>query len=94
MTATGGPATTLAVRVMVIDAWDQVVLAVDPGTAVAEVKRLALERALRRPGLRTEDYVIKFRGAEVLDESLTLASLGAQPNSPFIVLPARRRPVR
>ena len=31
---------------------------------------------------------------EVLDESTTLAALGAVANSPFIVLPARRQPVR
>jgi hypothetical protein len=30
----------------------------------------------------------------VLDESVTLAALGAVANSPFIVLPARRQAVR
>ncbi|MGH7644550.1 MAG: hypothetical protein ACREMR_03095 [Gemmatimonadales bacterium] len=88
------PTSTFPVRVMVTDVWDQVVLAVEPGTPVAEVKRQALERALRRSGVRVEDYVVKFRGAEVLDESVGVGALGAEVNSPFIVLPARRRPVR
>jgi len=87
---------TFPIRVMVTDVWDHVVLAVEPGTRVAELERQALERALRRPGggIRLEDYVVKFRGAEVLDESVGVGALGAEANSPFIVLPARRRPVR
>jgi hypothetical protein len=38
--------------------------------------------------------VVKFHGAGVTDESTTLSALGAGANAPFIVLPARRRPVR
>jgi hypothetical protein len=83
-----------AVRVMVTDAWDQVVLPVTPTTTVAEVKRRALAEALRSDDVRTSDYIVKFHGGQVLDESVTLASAGAGPNAPFIVLPARRRPVR
>ena len=83
-----------AVRVMVTDVWDQVFLAVEPTTTVADLKRQALTQALKRAQLRPEDYVVKFRGAPVLDETTTLAALGAVPNSPFIVLPARRQPVR
>jgi hypothetical protein len=86
------PAERFAVRVMVTDAWDQVFLAVDPQTTVASLKRQALVRALKRD--RPEDYLVKFRGGQVLDETTTLAALGAGSNAPFIVLPARRRPVR
>ena len=91
MTAVGE---RFAVRVMVTDVWDQVFLAVEPGTTVAELKRQALAQALKRARVRSEDYVVKFHGAQVLDEKTTLAALGAVPNSPFIVLPARRKPVR
>src|SRR5712691_2426775 len=83
-----------AVRVMVTDVWDQVFLAVEPTTTVADLKRQALTQALKRAQVRPEDYVVKFRGAQVLDETTTLAALGAVPNSPYIVLPARRQPVR
>ncbi|MGH7671803.1 MAG: hypothetical protein ACREMC_02805 [Gemmatimonadales bacterium] len=82
------------VRVMVTPVWDQVFLAVDPGTTVARLKRDALQAALKRSSIDPDAYVVKFRGAEVLDEAVTLGSLGAVPNAPFIVLPARRQPVR
>lgn len=83
-----------AVRVMVTDVWDQVFLAVEPTTTVKELKRQALAQALRQPNAPLDEYVVKFRGAQVLDESVTLATLQAGPNAPFIVLPARRQPVR
>jgi len=83
-----------AVRVMVTDVWDQVFLAVEPTTTASDLKRQALTQALKRVHVRPEDYVVKFRGAQVLDETTTLATLGAVANSAFIVLPARRQPVR
>lgn len=83
-----------AVRVMVTPVWDQVFLPVDAGTTVALLKRDALRAALKRSAVDESAYIVKFRGARVLDESLTLGALGAVPNAPFIVLPARRQPVR
>lgn len=82
------------VRVMVMDAWDHVQVQVDGTTTVAQLKREALQAALKRPPLDEQEYVVKFRGASVLDESQTVRALGAGPNAPFIVLPARRQPVR
>ncbi len=83
-----------AVRVMVTDVWDQVFLAVEPTTTVAALKRQALVQALKRANVVVDGYVVKFHGAQVLDETTTLAALGAGANAPFIVLPARRQPVR
>jgi hypothetical protein len=85
---------TFAVRVMVTDVWDQVVLSVAATTTVAELKREALSRALKRTAIPLERYIVKFRGALVTDESVALADLGAGPNAPFIVLPALRQAVR
>jgi hypothetical protein len=82
------------VRVMVMDAWDHVQVQVDDTTTVAQLKREALRAALKRPSLDDQEYVVKFRGAAVLDESQTVRALGAVPNAPFIVLPSRRHPVR
>lgn len=84
---------TLPLRVTVTDVWDQVEVGLPATATIAELKQEALTRALGRPAV-PEDYVVKFRGALVLDESLTIAALGAGANTPFIVLPARRRPVR
>lgn len=82
-----------AVRVMVTPVWEQVPVQVDDTTTVAQLKRDALRAALKRSGDELE-YVVKFRGAAVFDESTTLRALGAGPNAPFIVLPLRRQPVR
>ena len=83
---------TLPVRVMVQDAWDEVRLDLPGATSLAELKRRALEaaRVIRDPG----GYVLKFRGAELQDESRSLAEAGLVPNGALIVLPKRRRPVR
>jgi hypothetical protein len=83
-----------AVRVMVTPVWDNLPMQVDESTTIAHLKRDALRAALKRSDVNEQDYVVKFRGAAVLDESVTLRALGAGPNAPFIVLPARRQPVR
>jgi len=83
---------TLPLRVMVPDVWDEVTLDLPPSTPVAELKRLALERS--RVRREPDEYVVKFRGAELTDETRTLAESGLVPNAPLIVLPRRRRPVR
>lgn len=82
-----------SVRVMVPDVWDHVVLAVDGDTTVEALKRQALARAVVVAADPAE-YLVKFRGAAVLDERLTLADLGVPANAALIVLPRRRRPVR
>ena len=75
-----------AVRVMVTPVWDQVFLPVDAGTSVAQLKRDALRAALKRSVPDEGGYVVKFRGAQVLDESATLGALGAVPNAPFMCI--------
>ena len=82
----------LPVRVMVEEAWDEVLLQLPAATSLADVKRRALEAAQVRgdPG----GYLLKFRGAELRDESRSLAEAGMVPNGALIVLPRRRRPVR
>ena len=83
---------TLPLRVMVQDAWDEVQLDLPDSTPLGEVKRQALKatRVMRDPS----GYVLKFRGAELSDESSSLADAGLVPNGALIVLPRRRRPVR
>ena len=83
---------TLPVRVMVQDAWDEVHLDLPAGTSLSEVKRQALDatRVIGDPA----GYVLKFRGAELRDETKSLAEAGLVPNGALIVLPRRRRPVR
>ena len=80
------------VRVMVEDAWDEVVLELAEATPLAELKRAALERT--RVKRDPSEYVLKYRGAELSDEGRTLSQAGIVPNSALIVLSRRRRPVR
>jgi hypothetical protein len=84
--------TPIPLRVTVLDTWDEVGLEVDPETPVGEVKRRALSAARVR-GV-PEDYVVKFRGAELGEDGRTLAQAGVGPNAALIVLPRRRVPAR
>ena len=82
----------LPLRVMVQDVWDQVRLELPPGASVAETKQKAL--ALTHASGQPDDYVVKYRGARVLDETRSLSEAGLVPNATLIVLRSRRRPVR
>ena len=80
------------IRVMVEDAWDQLTLDVPLSTSVADLKSraLAMTHTMGAPA----DYQVKFRGAELLDESRSLADAGLPANAAVIVMPRRRRPIR
>lgn len=82
----------MAVRVKVEDTWDEVFLQLPDGTPLSELKRQALE--LTHVSRNPAEYLIKFRGAAVSDESRTLAQAGLVPNSAVIILAKRRRPIR
>jgi hypothetical protein len=74
------------------DVWDEVDMTAQPTQSVATLKRDALARAhvLGDPA----SYMVKFRGAELLNEAGSLQEAGIVPNANLIILPRRRRPVR
>jgi hypothetical protein len=78
--------------VTVEDVWGEVLLQLPDDLPVSEVKRQALE--LTKVRRNPSEYVLKFRGAELSDESVSLAHAGLVPNGALIVLARRRRPVR
>jgi hypothetical protein len=82
----------LPVRVMVHDVWDEILLEVPVTTPLAELKRRALE--VTRVGGDPDGFLLKFRGAELEDETRSLADAGVVANGALIVMPRRRRPVR
>lgn len=86
-------AAALDLRVAVPDVWDIVRLSAEESWTVQHLKAEALGRATGRQ-LEVGDYVVKFRGALVVDESQTLGDLGVPNRGTLIVLPARRQPVR
>lgn len=79
-------------RVTVEDVWDEVFLELPGEAPVSEIKlqALALTKVRRDPS----EFVMKYRGAELSDESLPLARAGLVPNGAVIILSRRRRPVR
>lgn len=82
---------TLLVRVMVPDVWNEVPLELASTATVAELKRTALARL--GVGRDPAGYVVKFRGAGLYDENRSLADSGVIANANLIVLSRRRRPV-
>jgi hypothetical protein len=77
---------------MVEDVWDDLHLVVPEGVVLGDVKA----SALRQAGVTrsAEEYLVKFRGAELEDEDRTLNALGVGANASLIILSRRRRPVR
>lgn len=80
-------------RVAVTDTWDTVTLDAPSSLTMGELKRRALTEATGRT-VQPEQYVLKYRGALVLDEHATVGDLALKSGAPLIVLPARRHPVR
>jgi hypothetical protein len=83
---------TMPVRVKLTDVWDEFQLDLPAGTSVAEVKRQVLE--LGRVKEDGSDYVIKYRGAQLVEEEKSLSDLGVVKNAALVMLLRRRRPVR
>jgi hypothetical protein len=86
-------AAEVRLRIAVADAWDTVTVTAAPSQSMAELKQLALNAAMGR-AVAPDQYVMKYRGALVLDEHATVAGLALRSGAPLIVLPARRHPVR
>lgn len=83
---------TLPVRVTVLDSWDEIQLEVSAATSLADVKQSALARSRVRGAV--QDFVLKYKGAELFEEGRTLAEAGVLPHSALILLRRRRTPVR
>jgi len=84
---------SITVRVEVPEVWDTVRIVASPSEPVASIKHAALE-ALTASDEPAEEFVIKLRGWEVLDESASLADSGAINGSIFLLTHRRRRPVK
>ena len=84
---------TITVRVEMPEVWDTVKALVSPDQAVMSLKVRALD-ALYPIAESHSEFVLKLNGWDVLDESATIASLGAVDGSIFLLTHRRRRPVR
>jgi len=86
-------ADTITIRVEMPEVWDVVAIVVAPTEPVIAVKVRALE-ALFPEAEMHQDFVVKLRGWEVLDESASLADAGVIDGSILLLTHRRRRPVR
>ena len=86
-------ADAIVVRVEMPEVWDVVRVAVSPSDPVSAVKQRALA-ALYPTTEGPEQFVMKLRGFEVLDESASMSTVGAVDGSIFLLTYRRRRPVR
>ncbi|MEX2180489.1 MAG: hypothetical protein WD771_00465 [Gemmatimonadaceae bacterium] len=86
-------APAITVRVQMPELWDTLAVRCTDGTPVLALKRAALA-AFEQHDHPVEDYVVKLRGFEVLDESAPVTVAGARDGSTFLLTHRRRRPVR
>ena len=86
-------APSITVRVEMPEVWDTVKAVVSPSEPVMGLKVAALQ-ALFPTGALHEDFVLKLRGWDVLDENASLSAAGATDGSIFLLTHRRRRPVR
>jgi hypothetical protein len=87
----GAPAVTI--RVEMPEVWDVVRMVVPPTEPVLAVKVAALEALFPEADLH-QDFVLKFRGWEILDEAASLGDVGIVDGSILLLTHRRRRPVR
>ena len=83
----------ITVRVEMPEKWDTVKLAVSPAASARSVKVAALN-ALFPSTEAPEEFVLKFRGWEVLNEDASLTDVGAVNGSILLLTHRRRQPVR
>ena len=83
----------VAFRVEVPEVWDVQRIDAPASMPVAAVKQRALEALL--PGAsNVVDYVVKFRGFEVLNENASLGDVGVRDGSTLLITNRHRIPVR
>jgi hypothetical protein len=86
-------APAITIRVEMPEVWDVVKVICEPTQAVLAVKVAALQ-ALYPEAEMHEDFVLKLRGWEILDESAPLGEAGVVDGSILLLTYRRRRPVR
>jgi hypothetical protein len=83
----------ITIRVEMPEVWDVVRVVVAPTEPVLAVKVRALEALFPEAELH-EDFVLKLRGWEILDEGASLTEAGVVDGSILLLTHRRRRAVR
>jgi hypothetical protein len=83
----------ITLRVQVAEMWEAVKVVARPDTTVAEVKQRVVNEFF--PGHEfLDDFVLKLRGWEMLDEQQSLSQAGVVEGAIVLLAYRRRRPVR
>ena len=91
--APDGRSDLITIRVEMPEVWDTVRVVASPDERTIVVKQRALE-ALFPEAEFHQDFVLKLRGWEILDESASLRDVGIVNGSILLLTHRRRRPVR
>ncbi len=84
---------TITIRVEASDLWETVLVTAKSDATVAQVKQRVVAELF--PGdARADDFVLKLRGWEMLNERASLADAGVVDGSILLLACRRRRAVR
>ena len=83
----------ITIRVEMPEVWDTVRFFVGSREPVLTVKVRSLEALFPEAEIHS-DFVLKFRGWDILDEASPLADLGIEDGAILLLTHRRRRPVR
>jgi hypothetical protein len=89
----GEGAHALHLRVQVAELWDALRVDAAPSDSVDAVKHAALAK-FYPDGISADEFVVKVRGFEILNESRGLAESGIRDGSTLLLSRRRRRPVK
>lgn len=89
----GAGGEVLHLRAQVASMWDAVRVDAAPDATIRELKTAVLAH-LVPDSFPADQYVVKLRGFEVLDENASIAEAGGKNGSIFLILDRRRRPIR
>jgi hypothetical protein len=89
----GDGAARITVRVESLEQWDTVAFDVAADTPVLALKRAALAE-FGLGAVNSDEFVLKLRGIEVIDEGESVASGSARDGSSYLLAYRHRRPVR
>lgn len=89
----GGNGGVLHIRVQAAELWDALRIDAAATASLGSVKNAALVRFFPN-GAIPDDFVVKLRGFEILDEDKGIADCGVRDGSTLLLARRRRRPVK
>ena len=84
---------TITIRVQAADLWDAIRVVARPDTSVSELKQRVVSEFFAAQEY-LDDFVLKLRGWEMLDEQQSLSAGGIVDGSIVLLARRRRRAVR